>query len=81
MRNTRVLVCSATLWDPSGGLPIRSDSYRVASLYQRDWTVQYLLLEPKRLSGPLTILYVQVLEKDSEGRLDVSGWDSALHNR
>lgn len=74
-------IFSATLWDPSHRISLCPSCDNMAVLHQCYWIIQYLPLESSCLSGTLSILHVQIPEKDSERRLDVLGWHLVMHNR
>lgn len=52
----------------------------MAVLHKHHRTVQHLLLESPCVPSTLSSLHVQIFEEDTETRLDVIGWDSAMHN-
>lgn len=81
MHNSDLPFWTATLWDPPCRFPIRTGCSHMALVYQCDWGLQHLPLEPTCLPSAISLLHVQVFEKDSEKWVDVLGWNSAMYNR
>lgn len=81
MHNSDLPFRTATLRDPPYRFPIRTDCSHMALVYQSNWALQHLPLEPACLPSTISLLHVQVFEKDSEKWVDVLRWNSAMYNR
>lgn len=81
MCDTGILVLLTTLRDPPDWFCVRAYCDNMAILYKCHWTIQHLLLESPCIQSTLSLLHVQVLEKDPKRWLDVLGWDSFVYNR
>lgn len=76
--HTGVPVCAATLWHSPGGIHFRPDRDRMASMHKHDWCLQYCEMGTSCVSSVISVLHVQVLEENTERRLDVPGGNTAL---
>ena len=76
-----MLVCIATLWHSSSWILVCTGCSCLVAVPQCTWLIQHCSLESTCLSSTFSILHVQVFEEDQEERLDVLGWNFAVHNR
>ncbi|KAH9605084.1 hypothetical protein KSS87_010939 [Heliosperma pusillum] len=79
--NFDLVVRITTLWYSSRRVSVCSNRDNMASVHQLNWCVQHCALESPCVSSSLSILYVQVFEKNSKRRMDVFGWHPAVHDR
>ncbi|VAI78414.1 unnamed protein product [Triticum turgidum subsp. durum] len=56
----------------------RPDRDRMASMHKHDWCLQYCEMGASCVSSVISVLHVQVLEENTERRLDVTGGNTAL---
>jgi hypothetical protein len=81
LRHTGIPVRAPALWHPPRRISLRADHPRLAALHEHDRPVQHHPLEPPGLHGTQSLLHDQIPQEDQEVWLDVSGRNSAVHDR
>uniref|UniRef100_A0A8R7UZF6 K+ potassium transporter integral membrane domain-containing protein n=1 Tax=Triticum urartu TaxID=4572 RepID=A0A8R7UZF6_TRIUA len=81
VRDTRMLVCSATLWHAQSWVYLCANRLHLASLHKHDRALQHHPLEPPCVSSPFALLHVSVSQEDPKRWLAVTGWNPSLCNR
>ena len=78
--HTGLPVCTATLRYTPGWLHFCSSGDHMAPMYNPDRCLQYYSLGTHCISSIISVLHVQVLEEDTERRLDIPGRNTAMCN-